>query len=316
MIEQVCLALLITLVLVRAPRAAAKPAARPAFWATVSGAVSLSTYGFPISFYAYDSLLGGSNVTTLVRDLAATSAFWFFREALGRRAGGQGRTGSRWGLAAMFGSYIVPFLLIRDRGDTSVDFIIDRLDQTAVWLYGSAYMTTLVWLAVSSILDARRNWRGVQLAFIIGSAVTTVGCLIEIGFLTASHFGYGGDTFRYSAWNASEIPFFLGLLIIMLGIGWTAIVLPIRHRLVVIRASRVAARYKLIQRPRITTYFSDRRLIAHAQQVLVLTTNAEVRGDVAFTDTDRHATARVRSLIAHDHAFTPRVIGGGVRKAA
>ncbi|AZZ56948.1 hypothetical protein [Rathayibacter iranicus] len=316
MIEQVCLALLIALVLVRAPRAAAKPAARPAFWATVSGTVSLTTYGFPISFYSYDALLGGSNVITLVRDLAATSAFWFFREALGLHAGGQGRIASRWELTVMFGSYIVPFLLIRDRGETSVDFIIDRLDQTAVWLYGSAYMTTLVWLAVSSILNARLNWRGMQLVFIIGSAVTTAGCLIEIGFLTASHFGYGGDTFRYSAWNASEIPFFLGLLIVMSGIGWIAIVLPIGHRLVVIRASRVAARYKLIQRPGITTYLSDRRLIAHAQHVLVITTNAEVRGDVAFTDADRHATARVRSLIAHDYAFTPRVIGSGFRKAA
>ncbi|PPF14673.1 MULTISPECIES: hypothetical protein [unclassified Rathayibacter] len=316
MIQQVCLALLIALVLVRAPRAAAKPAARPAFWATVSGAVALSTYGFPIPFFTYDALLGGTNVITLVRDLAAASAFWFFREALGRRAGGEGRVGSRWGLAIMFGSYIVPFLLIGNRGRTSVDFIIDRLDQTAVWLYGSAYMATLVWLSVSSIINARRNWRGVQLVFITGFAITTIGCLIEIAFLTASHFGYGGDAFRYSAWNAAEIPFFLGLLIIMLGIGWTAIVVPLRRRIDVARASKAAVRHGLIERPPFTTYLSDRRLIAHAQQILVLTKNAEVRGEGAFTFDENAAVARVRTLIAPDQAFTPRVIGGGFRKAA
>lgn len=319
MIQQVCLALLIALVMVRAPRAIASPAGRPAFWATVSGIVALSTYGWPIPFLTYDALLGGSNVITLVRDLAATSAFWFFREALGRRAGGEGRIGSRWGLAFMFGSYIVPFLLIRDRGETSKDFIIDRLDQTAVWLYGSAYMATLVWLSVSSIINARRNWRGVQLVFITGFAVTTVGCLIEIAFLTASHFGYGGDAFRYSAWNAAEIPFFLGLLIIMLGIVWTALVLPIRHRLVVARASRYAVRHNLIERPKFTTYLGERRLIAHAQQVLVSTKNAQVRGDIDLTPAACAALERLRALISPDRAFTPRVIGGGgsgVEKAA
>ncbi|PPG55672.1 hypothetical protein C5C56_16570 [Rathayibacter sp. AY1D1] len=282
----------------------------------MSGAVALSTYGFPIPFFTYDALLGGTNVITLVRDLAAASAFWFFREALGRRAGGEGRVGSRWGLAIMFGSYIVPFLLIGNRGRTSVDFIIDRLDQTAVWLYGSAYMATLVWLSVSSIINARRNWRGVQLVFITGFAITTIGCLIEIAFLTASHFGYGGDAFRYSAWNAAEIPFFLGLLIIMLGIGWTAIVVPLRRRIDVARASKAAVRHGLIERPPFTTYLSDRRLIAHAQQILVLTKNAEVRGEGAFTFDENAAVARVRTLIAPDQAFTPRVIGGGFRKAA
>lgn len=309
MIQQLCLAILIVLMLVRAPRAAARPAARPAFWATVSGAIALSTYGFPIPFFTYDALLGGSNVITLVRDLAATSAFWFFREALGRRAGGQGRVGSRWGLAFMYASYTVPFALISDRSTTSVNFIIDRLDETAVWLYGSAYMATLVWLSVSSIRLALHNWRGVQLVFITGFAVTTIGCLIEIGFLTASHFGFGGSEFRYSAWDAAELPFFLGLLIIMLGIGWVAVVVPLRHRLIVARAARIANTHSLIEPQGVSAYVTDRRLIAHAQEILVLVTNEDVRDPHAFTDEDHAKIKRMQTLIAPAQAFAPRVIG-------
>jgi hypothetical protein len=306
MIQITCLLALIVLVIIRGPRAASNASARPAWWATVSGVISLATYGFPVPFPVFDAILGGSNVTTLIRDLGATSAFWFFREALARRAGIES-TRSRWGLAVMFASYTIPFFLIADRGPSDVAFITDRLDQTAVWIYGAAYMTTLIWISVSAILIARLNWRGVQSAFISGLVLVIAGCLIEIVFLTASHFGYGGQAFRYSAWNLSELPFFLGLLVIIVGIGWVAIVSPSRRRILLAKLRRIAKVHQIIdaRTPRGSALLSERELLHEASQLMVLVSNAELRGDFSPSFEEKIVLDQARNLIHRDHAFRP-----------
>lgn len=312
MIQLLCLALLVLLVVFRGPRAVASASARPAWWATVSGVVALSTYGWPIPLAAYDRFFGNSNVTTLVRDLGATSAFWFFREALAWRAGSRGRFGSRWGLAIMLLSFTIPFFLITNRGPTAATFITDRLDQTAVWLYGVAYMAGLLWMACSGVLIARKNWKSFQSVFITGFLLVIASCVIEVTYLTATHFGYGGQEFRYAAWNVSELPFFLGIGIIILGIAWVTLGTQIRRRIIVSSLQRIARRHALLgfrKSPTLPTVLAERALLAQASKAIVLIDDAQVRGDLIPTRHEMAVVCRARKLFAPDRAFRPMLLG-------
>ena len=310
MIQLICLGLLVILVVVRGPGALVSSSARPAWWATASGVIALSTYGVPIPFMAYDSFFGSSNTTTLIRDLAAISAFWFFREALARSAGGEGRYGSRWGLALMVTACTVPFFLIENRSPTETGFIINRLDQSAVWVYGSAYMATLIWISLSAIWLARYSWRGVHLIFMVGFGLVIVSCGIEISFLTASHFGYGGQDLRYSAWNASELPFFCGLLIIMLGIAWVAVIVPLRRRILIIQVRRIARLNNLIE-PAIGNSFpepSEKDVLSDVSDLVLLVEQAEQRGRFRPNYRETRVLERARQLCAPSLGFRPMVL--------
>ena len=310
MIQLICLALLVLLVIFRGPRAVASASARPSWWATVSGVIALSTYGGPIPFAAYDRFLGNSNVTTLVRDLGATSAFWFFREALAWRAGSRGRYGSRWGLATMFLSFTIPFFLIANRGPTSVTFIIDRLDQAAVWLYGAAYMTGLLWMASSGVFIARKNWKSFQSVFIAGFLLVIASCIIEITYLTATHFGYGGQEFRYTAWDFSKLPFFLGIGIIILGIVWVTLGTQIRRRIIIASLQKIARRHALLgSRDTLAATLAEPALLAQASKAMVLIHDAQVRGDLIPTRREKAVVCRARKLLAPDQEFRPMLLG-------
>ncbi|RFA17803.1 hypothetical protein B7R23_16610 [Subtercola boreus] len=276
--------------------------------------VALTTYGIPVPFTTYDLFLGSSNITTLVRDLAAVSAFWFFREALARRAGSVGRFGSRWGLAVISAVCVVSFLLIQNKGTTDVAFITNRLDQTFVWIYGSAYMASLIWISLSAILLAAKNWRGVQMTFIIGFTSVIIGCVLEIGYLTASHFGYGGQSFRYLAWNTSELPFFLGLLIIMAGVAWIAIVTPSRRRILVSKLHHIAQQNELSQHgPEnlgvVRRLFSEKKMLARASELVRLLDKAQRHGNFHPSSRETYIIGQVKQFLTPDPEFSPMVLG-------
>ncbi|PPG67573.1 hypothetical protein C5C31_09230 [Rathayibacter rathayi] len=313
MIQMICLALLIVLVVIRGPRAVSSKFARPVWWATATGVISLSTYGFPVSFAAYDAFLGGSNVTTLVRDLAATTAFWFFRKAVALSDGSsRGRVSTRWGLVVLYASYTVPFSLIENPGPTEVDFVVNRLDQPAVWVYGTAYMCGIIWLSASAVFAARPDWRGVHAVFIAGYILVIIGCTIEVAFLTASHFGYGGHAYRYSAWDDSKLPFFIGIFLITVGIGWVAIGVPIKRRLLVGRLWRAVVRHDLVDTDTIRRGTSpalrtEKTMMACAQELAVLMVDAEHRGEFTPNTVERRTLEKVCRLFVTDEAFRPLV---------
>ncbi|RFA06767.1 hypothetical protein B7R21_18510 [Subtercola boreus] len=212
----------------------------------------------------------------------------------------------------MFAACIVPFFLIENKGVTDVAFITNRLDQTSVWIYGSAYMASLIWISLSAVMLAIKNWRGVQTIFIVGFSSVIIGCIIEIAYLTASHFGYGGQSFRYSASNVSELPFFLGLLIIIAGIAWVAIGAPSRRRILVSNLQQIAQQNELVQsetRGGVRIIFSEGKLLTRASELVRVVDAAQKSGNLRLSSREAHILSQVERLIVPGSEFRPMVLG-------
>lgn len=234
MIINLCLVALFLLVLFRRDRW------RPSWLATLAGAISLSTWGvFGVSAATFDSWIGGANWITLGRDIAATVAFWWYREAIGRAVGrapfgsprGDSTGAARvpWLLVALVACYTVPFALITEKGTTSESFVLDRLDQPTVWLFATLYMSTILLLSFDT-LRLLLPTKGLLGVIACGYAVVIGGCLIEIGYLALTHFGVGGEAFRASMYYAAEVPFFTGVFTIAVAIAGTALRAWARYR--------------------------------------------------------------------------------------
>lgn len=217
MIEFVSFVLLLLLVVLRGPQAITGGVARPAWVATGLGALSLLTFGAVVPTRVLDGLLGDVNLLTLVRDLAATAAFWFFRESVASYSKSPRRNG-RLALLALLGSFTLPFFLIDGREGFDPKFIENGVGRLAVCTYGVVYMSTIAWLSASSIVLARRRQSRTSTVFVAGYSLVIGSAVIEIGYLTLAHLDFGGTDFRTSLYFASEIPFFLGVLVITSGI--------------------------------------------------------------------------------------------------
>jgi hypothetical protein len=243
MIEFACFCLLLALVVIRGPKAISSGVARPAWIATGVGMLSLATYGTIVPASALDEALGDSNLLTLARDLCATSAFWFFREAVGGYAGVATRSKPS-DLFSMLFSYALPFFWIADRNHFSVSFIENRIDQLPVWLYGTTYMFTIGWLSYTTIRLARKRRTRTGVVFSVGYTLVVLSCAIEIAYLSLAHLDIGGAEFRHSMYYLSESPFFTGILIIVVGIagitfGGRIRNLQLKHRATQARLKRI-----------------------------------------------------------------------------
>lgn len=251
---------MITICLVLMTCLAALPRGRsilsPSWLATCFGALSISTWGFlGVSSFTLDAFLGGHNWLTLVRDLLATTSFWYYRRAVSRATHrpliGPRRlhrwllSHYRWArrrvfgnvlLFALMGSYAIPFALIENKGHTSSSFVLNRLDQPAMWLFASLYMGTLLLLSLDSLRMLSRPQEatvkeGRLLTLIaLGFVLVIIACLLELGYLTTAFSGYGGEHFRVEYYYVAQWPFFAGLIAIGLGIAWNAISVWARFR--------------------------------------------------------------------------------------
>lgn len=291
-----CLLLMLALVAMR-PNSLLKPS-----WvATLTGALSIATW---ISPTFLDSFIGGSNVLTLVRDVLAVLSFWFYREAVSRATGkrptGDVRFGSSpvrripWSLVALIGLFAVPFALISDRGTTSPQFVLHRLDQPSMWLFTSLYMLVLILLSIDTMrmLVGAKN---VRLRIILaGYGIVIVGCVVEIAYLTAAHFGWGGASFRSSMYFAAELPFFTGIFLIGVAIAWNALATWGRFRFTLLRVFDLGRRVHKDLAPRnrflaaIGSAFPRRDAYRH----LISIQNAVLRG-APISAADTHVLAEI-----------------------
>lgn len=300
-----CLVLMFFLALLRL-----KSAMKPSWVATLSGAVSISTWGFLwVSPVHLDSWIGGANWITLVRDVFATLAFWFYREAVGLSvkrtplgAPGAGAAGWRrvpWLLIGLLAAYAIPFALIPDKGSTSKTFVLDRLDHPTVWLFCTLYMGGLLFLSLDALRLIRRP-RGLLWVVATGYAITAVGCTIEILYLALTYFGVGGSSFRVSMYSAAEIPFFAGLLLIGVAIAWNAIHVWGRFRWTLGELLAMASRTKVVSMPtwtRIRAFFTGSPRKA-AFRLWVAIQNKVESSDVQLTPGDRIRLERIRRRFA------------------
>lgn len=307
-----CLALIALLAVLRGPQALRRPQARPAWWATIAGTVSLTTYGVPVPQPVYDRFLGGQNFLTLVRDLAAIAALWFLREALAGYSRSAKRYAAPWRLGAALALVACPFLLIPHRSPTSATLVMDQIVQPASWLYGIAYMGVLTWLLLDSARITLRVSRGVVRVIAAGALVTATGCMVEIVVLTAAHLGWGGGSFRDAFSEASAAPFFTGLTVMLLGVAGATVVLPARRRLLVGRLHRLGRHWNLPAGRRalpLAVLGSEQRLAAQTHTLLIELGNAQHAGQLSPTEAEHRVIRRAQALFRPDDDFRPTVVG-------
>lgn len=311
-IQLVCLALILLLAILRLPRALRRPQARPAWWASIAGVVSLTTYGTPVSTAAYDHFLGGQNLLTLLRDLAAVAAFWFMREALAGYSRSAKRYAPPWILAITLAVITGLFLLIQHRSPTAATFVMNQIAQPASWLYGTAYMGTLVWILADSARLTWRVGRSVVRVITAGAVLTGLGCLFEILVLTAAHFGWGGSLFRSTLAETSAVPFFTGLTTMLLGIAGAAVLLPLKRRVLFGRLHRIGRRRHLASQPTLlplAVLSPERQLVAQTHHLLVELGNAKHAGRFTPTDGESVVIRQVEALFRPTTDFRPITVG-------
>jgi hypothetical protein len=217
MIQSVCLLLLIVAVLFRARRSYRKPA----WWATLFGLISLTTYGLaPIAPTGLDALLGDKNILTLVRDVTAVTAMYSFHNAVAVERGYPRRRVPWWPLFLAVAAFAIPFALITNPGHTSTRFVLDRLDQTPVWLFATIYTVAMGVLAGLTIwmLSAKRS--APTVLWVLGLSLMMVSDVLEVAYLAAAHFDPVSQAFRERYYYVAEIPFFSGVAIAVLGFIW------------------------------------------------------------------------------------------------
>lgn len=250
MIQQICLAIVLALFVMRAPSAIRQGKTRATWFATGAGLLSLFTLGFVIPAGTLDAALGGTNLLTLLRDVCGTISFWFFRDALGEYSGASYRLRSPLFLLGLLGTSTILFLAIPNRGTTSENFIAAHISDTATWLYATIYILGIAALAIDACWMVRRRLKSVLIVFVLGSAIAVLGCLAEARYLALAHFGVGGAGYAYAHENDSTFPFYLGTILIVCGIGGVALSsrisgLQLGWRLTCRRLQRIETRCKL-----------------------------------------------------------------------
>ncbi|MBD8518864.1 hypothetical protein [Plantibacter sp. CFBP 8804] len=312
MITSICLVLLLGLVAFRGKRGI-----RPSWVATLMGLLSLATWGFDgTSSATLDAWLGSTNLITLARDILAVFAFWFYRAAVARATEREVTADWRmrgrllrlfpWSLICLVVTISWPFMLISERGTTSPRFIIDRLDQPAMWLFTTIYMLTIALLSVDT---ARMLWsRQARLlrVMLVGYLCVIFGCAVEMAYLTAVHFRWGDANFREHAYFAAELPFFGGIVIITCCVAWTAVSVWSRHRLALLRLTFVSRRLTppMEHRPSITRVIVSGQPRADAFRLLIAIKDSALLGS-SLRNEDAASVERI--ALRFDSAGTDQI---------
>ncbi|MCE0459442.1 hypothetical protein [Curtobacterium flaccumfaciens] len=217
MIQSACLLILVVAVTLRARRSYRKPA----WWATVFGLVSLATYGVigaPPS--VLDGFLGDRNLLTLVRDASGLAAMWAFHNAVATERGFERRRLPWWSVAAAIAAFAIPFLLITDPGHNSPRFVLDRLDQPAVWLFATLYTAFMGIVSALTIRMLAERRTAPTVFWVAGLSLMVVSDVLEVLYLCVAHFGPVSASFREHYYYVSELPFFSGIFLAVAGFIW------------------------------------------------------------------------------------------------
>lgn len=199
--------------LVRAPHAIAHRQTRLSWTATLIASLAFLARAYP----SLDRYLGGSNVISLVQNLCAVTAFWLLAQAALNQH--HRRPIPWWQLPPLLIAFVVPFLLIGDRGSTSDTFIVDQIAQTGTWLYASIYMAVFGIIAASLLAGLRRRRSRSYRFFLAGCVIVLAACADEIASLALDHFGYSNFVLRDALRAAFDPIFYPGTILVIVGVA-------------------------------------------------------------------------------------------------
>lgn len=217
-IEIVAFLLLLLLTLIRLPSAIREPSSRLTWVATITGLAAVFMVGAVVPLPVVDGWIGGTNVANLIQNILATTAFWFVMQAALTLDGSRFNRRSLWELPAMFLSFVVPFLLIADRGSTTDEFINETADQFGLWAYASLYMGCVVLIMIRMLRGIHNRKPRPYILVRIGALAILAASLIEIVYLTLRVAGLGRTPSVEAVGALFTIPFYGGVVLVCAGI--------------------------------------------------------------------------------------------------
>ena len=180
----ICLVAVTAIAIARLPSVIRHPRARPSWAAVVVGVAAFVSTGAAIPLTTLDEAIGGQNYINLVQNSLAVTAFWLLLEASKARMTGDFAWRRAWQLPVMISTFTLPFLAIRDRQETSADFINDFADQRALWAYATIYMGWVAALTIWTIIEVRGRRSVMYLAIRLGCYLVAAGSAVEVAYLT------------------------------------------------------------------------------------------------------------------------------------
>ena len=217
MINIIMITALGVLVLARAPVALRRPAARPAWFASLLGVLGLLSIGVLIPIPVADSWLGGTNILHLFRTALPVAAFWFLRDAVTLQVGKSTRRGSYLILCAMLFAQSMVFFQIPSRGPSSVGFVDEHMIYVAGFVWAVLYVGQILWIALTMVVMLLPMRKGIYATFIIGGLATAGGgiaLVIHCGLILAGAQLPGAGGIPWALFNSLFYP---GILTIVLG---------------------------------------------------------------------------------------------------
>jgi hypothetical protein len=208
---------LAVLVLLRAPVAFRRPAARPAWFATVLGLLGLLAIGVVIPIPVADSWLGGTNILHLLRTALPVASFWFLRDAVALQSGRKTSRGGPVVLVLMLAAQALIFFQIPDRGPTSIFFVDEHMIYVQAFVWAVVYVSEIVWIALTMVVMLLPMWKGIYAAFIAGGLATVAGgvaLVAHCGLILAGAQAPGAGGIPWTLFN---FLFYPGILVIVLG---------------------------------------------------------------------------------------------------
>ncbi|MBS3182342.1 hypothetical protein [Leucobacter manosquensis] len=174
---------------VRIRNAIRVPTARHTWLASGVGAVALLCCGTLISIPVLDGWLGGTNFLSLLQNVAAAVAFWLVAQAVVTQGHYPLHKLFRWPLYVGVFSFVIPFFLI-ERGATTQDFMLERSDQLAGFLYSCLYLALIAGICVYLIAKIWRSGAQSFATMHLGGAFVSVGCVLQILALASICFNW------------------------------------------------------------------------------------------------------------------------------
>lgn len=184
----IAVALIVTLLLLRVPRAWREPAARPAWVASLFALVGMLTLDVGVPLESVDSWFGGGNSWNLVQALSATFSFWFFYRAIQLITRPMATPPSPILLCLSVGLQAALFLAISGREGPPASFVADHLTQAACFGYLAVYMATIGCLGATAVVTLRSRSGAVFWIFRAGYVLVAASCAWHMIYLAVGHF--------------------------------------------------------------------------------------------------------------------------------
>ncbi|MCR2792754.1 hypothetical protein NQ156_06720 [Microbacterium sp. zg.Y625] len=217
-IETIAFVALLILTLIRLPSAIREPSSRLTWIATITGLAAIFMVGVAVPLHTVDGWLGGTNVANLVQNILATAAFWFVMQAALTLDGSRFNTRSLWELPLMCLAFIIPFLMIVDRGSTTDAFIDETADHFGLWAYASIYMGCVVLIMTRMLRGIHGRKPRSYIAIRVGAWAILCASLVEIVYLTLRVAGMGRTPPVEAVGSLFTFPFYGGVVLVCAGI--------------------------------------------------------------------------------------------------